>query len=51
MAEERYQRSKRNSKKGPMLNETYDLLYEFYKPFNQRFSQLMSDDTFLYERD
>ncbi|XP_060591016.1 carbohydrate sulfotransferase 15-like isoform X2 [Ruditapes philippinarum] len=48
-AEERYQRSSRNSGKGPMLNETLEFLQEFYRPFNRKMARLTNDDTFLYE--
>ena len=40
-----------HKKEGPMLNATYHMLYEFYKPFNVKMAGLMQDSNFLYRHE
>ena len=35
--------------KGPMLNTTQKLLYEFYRPFNEKMAALTGDNDFLFK--
>ena len=35
----------------PMLNETRDLLQEFYQPYNRMLAELLQDDKWLWKSD
>ena len=45
-----YTRRPVDASKGPMLNETRTLLYNFYRPFNEEMSRLYGDPVFLYKQ-
>ena len=41
-------RSKSNVKVGEMKEETRQILYEFYRPFNEELAQMAGDEKFNY---
>ena len=41
-------RSKSNVKVGEMMEETRQILHEFYKPFNEELAQMAGDEKFNY---
>ena len=47
----RYQRRPDFMEKGPMLNSTFNILYKFYKPFNEKMAAITEDKRFLYEHE
>ena len=47
----RYQRRLEFRKKGPMFNSTFNILYKFYKPFNEKMAAISGDKRFLYEHE
>lgn len=47
-SKERYTRRESFKDKGPMLNETRDLLERFYNPFNIKMAAMTGDTAFLY---
>ncbi|WAR03262.1 CHSTF-like protein [Mya arenaria] len=46
-AKESYQRRESFKAKGPMWNETYAILHDFYHPFNEKMVALTGDSKFL----
>ena len=47
----RYQRRLKFREKGPMFNSTFNILYKFYKPFNEKMAVITEDKRFLYDHE
>ena len=41
----------KDRKVGKMLNETREILNDFYRPFNEEIAQILNDDQFLWGED
>ena len=39
-------RGQRSRQLGPMLNETREILNEFYRPFNKRLAEMLKDEKY-----
>lgn len=46
---ETYTRRQSFKDQGPMLNETLQILTDFYRPFNKKMAELANDNDFLYK--
>ena len=45
---ENKRRNVNKNTKNPMLNETMQMLRDFYRPYNQELAALLNDDSFLW---